>query len=65
MNRKLLPMSRTAALVLSIASVTLLSKVATASIFTWDAGGGSPAAPVDGSGTWDATTVEWSDGVRG
>jgi len=34
-----------------------------AATFTWDAGGASPADPADGSGTWDTSTAEWSNGA--
>ena len=30
---------------------------------TWDSSGTSPAAPVDGSGTWNTTSVNWSNGT--
>src|SRR5689334_6829182 len=32
---------------------------------TWDAGGTAPAAAKDGSGTWNTTTLFWSNGTTG
>ena len=29
---------------------------------TWDSGGASPTSPHDGSGNWDFTTIDWSNG---
>lgn len=44
------------------AALTGLAGTARAATLTWDAGGTSPANPVDGSGAWDAgITADWSN----
>jgi autotransporter-associated beta strand protein len=40
-------------------AATLPNSVST---YTWDAGGASPAKPVDGAGTWNTTSALWSNG---
>ncbi|CAN5498014.1 hypothetical protein BH09VER1_BH09VER1_43120 [soil metagenome] len=47
----------------SLAAAILLTPFSQASSLTWNSGGGSPATPVDGSGTWNTSTAWWSNGV--
>jgi fibronectin-binding autotransporter adhesin len=44
------------------ASLLTFSRAGHAATLTWDAGGTSPTDPADGSGTWDGTTAQWSNG---
>jgi autotransporter-associated beta strand protein len=50
-----------AAACLAIAAAT--ASPAWASNLTWDASGTNGATPIDGSGTWSTSAVNWSDGT--
>ena len=50
------------AAILFVAAI-LIASVTSAANFTWDSSGANPAAPVDGSGTWNTTTADWSNGT--
>ena len=45
-----------------MAGVIAIATTASAATFTWDAGGTHPTSPNDGSGFWDTTAANWSNG---
>ena len=46
-----------------MAGVIAFATTASAATFTWDAGGTHPTSPNDGSGFWDTTAANWSNGA--
>jgi autotransporter-associated beta strand protein len=47
----------------TVAGVTLLGNGVLGNTLTWDASGTSAASPLDGSGTWDTGSANWSNGA--
>ena len=50
-------------LALAVGAMFTASGAAMAATLTWDSSGNSPAAPVDGAGTWNTTGTNWSNGT--
>lgn len=48
---------------LLLAAAALTAPVLPAANLTWDSGGSSPTAPVDGSGVWNTSSANWTDGT--
>ena len=48
---------------LAVGAMFTASGAAMATTLTWDSSGSSPAAPVDGAGTWNTTSTNWSNGT--
>ncbi len=48
--------------VLAVGAMFTASGAAMAATVTWDSSGTSPTTPVDGSGTWNTTGTNWSNG---
>src|SRR5690349_19935190 len=51
------------AALLALAVAPFYVQPAHSQTLTWDASGASPAAAVDGSGTWSTAVSNWTDGV--
>ena len=47
----------------AVALSALASVSARAATFTWDSSGSHPTHPTDGSGTWDLSHADWSNGT--
>ncbi len=56
-------MRSTLACVVAAATAVSMISVAHASDLVWDSSGSGGATPVDGSGTWDLTSPNWSNGA--
>lgn len=49
---------------LLVAAILGASAWGQAAVLTWDSSAANPATPVDGSGTWDTASANWSDGTN-
>ena len=56
--------ARTQRVIMIAAALTVgFGRTGRAATLTWDSSGTNPTTPVDGSGTWDTSTANWSDGT--
>ncbi|MDA8377205.1 MAG: PEP-CTERM sorting domain-containing protein [Planctomycetia bacterium] len=49
--------------VLAVGATFAASGAVMAATLTWDSSGSSPTAPVDGTGTWNTTDTNWTNGT--
>ena len=47
----------------AVLATMMIAPLLQADTLTWDSGGTSPANPLDGSGTWNTSSLLWSNGV--